>query len=105
MTGINYGICQEILAENLNMHFAAVKFIPSPAHDEPTFLLRIIMRNENWIYGYDLETKQLLLQWKNQQYWRVFSKNSSELFLKFGTDAGITIHFQGNYFEVGSDQI
>jgi hypothetical protein len=26
--GISYGVCQEMLTENLNMHHIAVKFIP-----------------------------------------------------------------------------
>jgi hypothetical protein len=26
--GISYGVCQEILAENLNMHCTAVQFVP-----------------------------------------------------------------------------
>jgi hypothetical protein len=26
--GISYGVCQEILTENLNMHHTAMKFVP-----------------------------------------------------------------------------
>jgi hypothetical protein len=66
--GINYGVCQEILTENLNMCFIAVKFVPlllindekqqcvnvcldlcEKANEDPTFISRIIMGDESWI--------------------------------------------------------
>jgi hypothetical protein len=37
------------------------------ANEDPPFISRIIMDDESWIYGYDPETKQQLLQWKSPQ--------------------------------------
>jgi hypothetical protein len=79
--GISYGVCQEILIENLNMCRTAAKYAPwlltndqkqqhvnvclelqEKANKGPTFtsIYRIIMGDESWIYGYDSETKQQL---------------------------------------------
>jgi hypothetical protein len=85
-TGISYGVCQEILTENLNMCHTAAKFLsrlltndqkqrhvnvclelPEKANEDPTFISRIIMGDESWIYGYDPETKQQSTQWKSPQ--------------------------------------
>jgi hypothetical protein len=81
---ISYGVCQEIITENLNMHCIATKFVPQlltndqkqqlenlclelreKANEDPTFISRIMMGDESWIYGYDPETKQQLSQWKS----------------------------------------
>jgi hypothetical protein len=88
--GISYGVSQEILTENMNMRRIAVEFIPQlltnaqeqrcinlcaglgeEANGHPTFISRIIMCDESWIYGYDSETKQQLSQWKSPQSPRV----------------------------------
>jgi hypothetical protein len=71
--GISYGVCQEILTENLNMHHIAVKFVPrlltndqkqqrlnvclelrEEANEDPTCVSKIITGDES----YDPETKQ-----------------------------------------------
>jgi hypothetical protein len=76
-TGISYGVCQEIFTENLNMCHIAMKFVPQlftndqkqqclnvclelqeKTNEDPTFISRIIMGDESWIYGYDPEKKQ-----------------------------------------------
>jgi hypothetical protein len=84
-TGISCGVCQEILTENLNMHHTATFVVrlltndqnqwhvnvslelQEKAKENPTFISRIITGDETWIYGYDPETKQHLLQWKSPQ--------------------------------------
>jgi hypothetical protein len=69
--GISYGVCQEILTENMNMHLTAMKFVPrlltndqnmclelqEKANEDPTLISRIIMDDKSWIYGCDPETK------------------------------------------------
>jgi hypothetical protein len=96
--GISYGVCQEILTENSNMRCIAAKFVPrlltndqkhvylelwEKANEDPTFISRIIMGDESWIYGYDPETKQQLSQWKSPQLpsatkaWQVQSSTKS----------------------------
>ena len=35
------------------------------ASNEPDFLKKVITRDESWDYGYDLETKVQLSQWKS----------------------------------------
>jgi hypothetical protein len=84
--GISYGVCQEILTENLNMCRTAAKFvlrllandqkqwrinvcleIRGKANEDPAFISRIITGDESWIYGYDPETKQQSSQWKSPQ--------------------------------------
>jgi hypothetical protein len=82
--GISYGVCQEILTENSNKRRIAAKFIPrfltnnqtqwranmcldlqEKTNKNPTFISKIIMDDESWIYDYDPETKQKSLQWKS----------------------------------------
>jgi hypothetical protein len=84
--GISYGVCQEILTENLNMHRISTKFVPQlltddqmqwriniclelreRANEDPAFVSRTIIGDKSWIYSYDPETKQQLLQWKSPQ--------------------------------------
>ena len=33
-------------------------------NDDPDFLKKIIIGDESWVYGYDIETKGLSSQWK-----------------------------------------
>jgi hypothetical protein len=84
--GITYGVCQEILSDNLNTRHVASKFVPwlltnnqkqrhinvylelrEKSNKDPTFISRIIKVGQSWIYGYDPETKQQSLQWKSLQ--------------------------------------
>jgi hypothetical protein len=84
--GISYGVCQEILTENVNMGCIAAKLVPrfltndekqrrvnaclerrEKAKEDPTFISRIITGDGSWIYGYAPETKQQSSQWKGPQ--------------------------------------
>jgi hypothetical protein len=86
--GFNYGVCQEILTENLNMRRTAAKIVPrlltnyqkqrcinmclelwEKANEDQTFttISRTITGDKGWIYGYDPETKQQSSQWKSPQ--------------------------------------
>jgi hypothetical protein len=84
--GISYGVCHEILTENFIMHCTDMKFVPrlltndqkqrrvhvclelqEKANKDSTFISRMIMGDESWIYSYDSETKQQLSQWKSPQ--------------------------------------
>jgi hypothetical protein len=67
----SYGICQEILTENSNMHRISSKFVPrlltkaalkqrcinmchepqENANEDPAFISRIITDDKSWIYG------------------------------------------------------
>jgi len=66
------------------MHLVAVKFVPRTltadqkqqrinvctelrqlASDDETFLSRVIIGDESWVYGYDPETKRQSCQWKS----------------------------------------
>jgi hypothetical protein len=79
--GISYGVCQEILKENLNMPHSAVKFVPwfltndqkqrhinaclelqEKANEDQTIISMIIKGDKSCIYGYDPETKKQSLQ-------------------------------------------
>jgi hypothetical protein len=65
---ISYGVCQEILTENLNMRCKRVCLeLREKASKEPTFISRIITGDESWIYDYDPEPKQHLSLWKSPQ--------------------------------------
>jgi hypothetical protein len=84
--GISYGVCQEILTKNLNVRHIATKFVPQlltidqkkwrvnvclkiweKANVDQTFMFRIIMADESWIYGYNPQTKQQSSQWKSPE--------------------------------------
>ena len=86
LVGIGYGVCQEILTEDLNMRRIAAKFVPrllttdqkqrrvdvcselrELANNDPSFLSTIITGDESWCYGYDPETKQQSSQWTSPQ--------------------------------------
>jgi histone-lysine N-methyltransferase SETMAR len=83
--GISYGVCQEILTENLKMLRIAAKFFPrlltndqnqrrvnvclelwGKANEDRIFISKIIRGDESWIYGYP-EAKQQSSQWKSPQ--------------------------------------
>jgi len=81
---VGYGTCQRVLTEELGMHRVAAKFVPrfltadqkqqrvnfctelrQLASDDETFLSRVIIGDESWVYGYDPDTKRQSSQWKN----------------------------------------
>lgn len=80
--GISKSSCQEILANKLDMHRVAAKFVPRLLTDEQkanrlsisqellnranadeNFLRNAITGDETWVYGYDVETKAQSSQW------------------------------------------
>ena len=83
IVGLSYGTVQRILMDNLNMRRISARFVPrllsddqkahrvsvrselkQQARDDPIFISNIITGDETWVYGYDPETEQQLLQWK-----------------------------------------
>jgi len=81
---VGYGTCQRVLTEELGMQRVAAKFVPRTptadqkqqcinvctelrqlASDDETFLSRVIIGDESWVYGYDSETKQHSSPWKS----------------------------------------
>ena len=81
---VGYGTCQRVLTEELGMHRVAAKFVPTIltadqkqqrvnvctelrqlASDDETFLSRVVIGDESWVYGYDHETKRQSSQWKS----------------------------------------
>jgi len=81
--GIAFGTCQKILTEDLQMRRVSAKFVPcllaveqkdnhvsactdllERAQNDPNFMSSVITGDESWVYGYDLETKQMSSQWK-----------------------------------------
>ena len=73
----------EILTEDLQMRHVSAKFVPhlltaeqkddrmsicadlrKRAQNDPNFMSSVITGDESWVYGYDLETKQMSSQWK-----------------------------------------
>jgi len=81
---VSYGTMQTIHTCDLNMRRVAAKFVPrllTPkqkehrvafcqelrpfALDEPSFVSRVIIGDEIWVYGYDPENKQQSSQWKS----------------------------------------
>jgi hypothetical protein len=98
--GISYGVCQEILTENLKMRHIVAKFdlqlltndqkqqrinvcpqLWEKANEDPTFtnISRIITGDESWICSYDPETKQQSSQWKNPQSPRAKKKKARQV--------------------------
>jgi hypothetical protein len=80
--GINKSLCHTILTEKLEMHHVAAKFVSCLLTDEQraqrvtvsrelfdrsnadeNFLKNVIIRDETWVYRYDIETKAQSLQW------------------------------------------
>ena len=81
---IDYGSCQRILTEQLNMHRTAAKFVlrvltqdqkdsrvaicqelKETVKNDPTLLLNVITGDESVVYAYDPETKLQSSQWKS----------------------------------------
>jgi len=81
--GIAFSTSQKILNEELQMRRVLVKYVPrlltaeqkqervsictdlhKQAQNDPNFMSLVITGDESWVYGYDLETKQMSSQWK-----------------------------------------
>ena len=75
-------MCQKILTEDVQMRRVTAKFMPhlltaeqkdnrvlictdlhDQAQNDPNFTSSIITGDKCWVYGYDLETKQMSSQW------------------------------------------
>jgi len=72
--GLSYGICQQILSDELNIQCTAAKSVlrllsseyrilvcnelKEKAENNPNFISTIITGDESWVFGYDPETKQ-----------------------------------------------
>ena len=82
--GISIGSCHEIFSNVLGMKRVAEKFVPkllnfeqkqrqmevaqeslNEVNDDAELLKRIITGDETWLYGYDVETKSKLSQWRH----------------------------------------
>jgi hypothetical protein len=87
IVNVSYRTVQTILTFVLNIHRVAETFVPrlltpeqkehrvaicleirQRAVDEQSFMSRIITGDENWVYGYEPETKQQSSQWKNSGF-------------------------------------
>jgi hypothetical protein len=85
--GIGYGTCQWSTTAELGMHCVTDKFVPriltadqkqqcvsvceelcQIASDDAIFLSKFFTDDENWMYGYNPETKQQSSQWKVQTH-------------------------------------
>ena len=81
--GISMGSCDAVLTDDLLMKCVWAKFMPRMLTDDQReqrqtiacdlferssedvqFLKNIVTGDESWVYGYDLETRQQLSQWK-----------------------------------------
>ena len=81
---VGYRTCQRVLTEEFGMHRVAAKFVSriltagqkqqrvnvctelrQLASNDETFLSRVIIVDESWVYGYDPETKRQSSQWKS----------------------------------------
>ena len=58
-------VLQLLLPEQKEHCAAAANDLIQTATNEPDFLKKVITRDESWVYGYDLETKAQLSQWKS----------------------------------------
>jgi histone-lysine N-methyltransferase SETMAR len=84
IVNVSYRTLQTILTCDVNMHHVTAKFVPrlltpeqkehhvaicqelcQRAVDDPSFMSRVIIGDESWVYGYDPETKQQSSQWKS----------------------------------------
>jgi hypothetical protein len=114
--GISFGICQEIITENLNMRRISAKFVPrlltndqkqrrinvclelqDKAKEDRIFISRIITGDESWIYGYDPQTKQqssqcLTSKGNRKRYSTALRKMTSTVLLKRGKNDGIGVY-------------
>ncbi|UYV71381.1 hypothetical protein LAZ67_8002859 [Cordylochernes scorpioides] len=80
---ISIGSCHSIFIDDLGMRRVAAKFVPKllncdqkqhrmnianemldSVRDDPNLLQRVIIGDEAWVYGYDVETKAQSSQWK-----------------------------------------
>jgi hypothetical protein len=129
--GISYGVCQEILTENLNMRHIATKFVPQlltndqkqwhvnvylelqeKANKDQTFIFGIIMGDESWICSpnwkwRDDVLKQCLTSKGNRKRYSIaLRKMTSTVLLKHGKNNGIAVYVnsQGDYFEGDGSQ-
>jgi 1,2-phenylacetyl-CoA epoxidase PaaB subunit len=109
--GINYGVCQEIVTENLNMRRIATKFVPllltndqkqlrEKTNEDQTFISRIIMGDGSWIYGYDPDTKQQSSHWRSHNHQEhkgttgpEFNKEHAHCFFRRKEDCSLWICF------------
>ena len=81
--GISMVSCDAILTDDLHMKRVCAKFVPrlltvdqheqhqtitcdlfERSCEDVQFLKNILTGDESWVYGYDLQTKQQLSQWK-----------------------------------------
>jgi len=74
IVGLSYGICQQILSDELNIWCIAAKSVlrllsseyripvctelKEQAKNNPNFISTIIIHDKSWVYGYDPEKKQ-----------------------------------------------
>ena len=84
--GIGTDLVHSILTENLNLRRESANFVPKLlteqkkefrkeifkdmldlANHDPEFIKTIITGDENWVYGYDTETKFQSSQWKHPE--------------------------------------
>ena len=83
---ISFGSCQAIFTDVLGMKRAAKKIFPkllnfeqkqrcmdvaqemlTMFNDNPDLLKKVITGDESWVYGYDIEIKAQLSQWKRPE--------------------------------------
>jgi hypothetical protein len=82
---MSFGTCQPIMTQDFGMRRISAKLVSrlltqhqtehratacreqlQRAENDDTLLPSIITGDETWVYGYDLETKQMSSQWKTQ---------------------------------------
>nr|XP_047141521.1 protein GVQW3-like [Hydra vulgaris] len=65
--GISVGSCHKFISNVLGMRRVSAKFVPKLLNFDinPDILKRVITGDESWVYGYDIETKAQLSQWKS----------------------------------------
>jgi hypothetical protein len=56
-----WNLCQDCWAHCVSV----CRELKQQAREDPNFISNIITGDETWVYGYDPETKQQLLQWKS----------------------------------------
>jgi len=80
--GISHGSIHAICSDDLKMRHVSVKFVPrqlttdrmecrmmvaadlfEKSMQDPTFLIKIVMGDESWVFAYDLETKVHSAEW------------------------------------------
>ena len=83
---ISFDSCQEIFTDVLGMKRKAAKIVPkllnfeqkvrrmdiaqemlSTFNDDPDLLIKIVIDDESWVYGYDVETKCQSPKWKRPE--------------------------------------